>query len=39
MYSEYYEEYPVSENCAIVTEHYINRVTIHASPVLTLYHN
>ena len=39
MYSEYYEEYPVNENCAIVTEHYINRVAIHASPVLTLYHN
>ena len=40
-YNEYYEEYPAPEDLRsmVVTEHLLNRVSICASPVLTLYHH
>lgn len=37
-YSEYYAEYPYADNRAIYTEHVINRFSVVASPVMTLFH-
>ena len=37
-YDEYYDDSSYASNCQVTAEHYINRVSLHASPTLTLYH-